>query len=355
MNVQEKFDGIMNFIEDLVENEDFLESSEMVDKVLSKLCMNSREANTIFSFLVGTTLIEYIRKRRLMASFKLLLNQEKLEIDPAIALSGLQNQSSFDKRFKQMFNMSPKEAHKIKDNSLYTSPIAWDDLSSDDVEIDESDRVSKTEYMFGVSKEQYNNIVEYQENQALYDFDEVQCKVVYEFIEKTSLPIKVAFEITNKISEQYYTYGLEDMEMSAEELKEYIPSADAVVYLYQNVTQNMSQILELIEETFGEIKDIEPFYIKEYLETYNELYPLDEYIDLIKKFVKLGGEDIEEYFEFIELGYDPEGAVELSNNFMDEEYDKKLDRLECVRDWIENTKDNALDRWVAEETDYSKK
>jgi AraC-like DNA-binding protein len=290
-----------------------------------------------------------------MAALNLLLNQDKFNIDSAISVSGLQNQSSFDKSFKQRFGMSPKEAYNKKDSSLYTHPLAWECLSSGEMKKQEGHIVEEKELIFGIPREQYCKIVDYQECQALFDFDEIQSKVAYNFAEESALPIKVAFEITHKILEQYYSYGVEGGEMSVEDLQVYMPPADEVSYIYANVTQNVSTILELIEDSFGQIKDIEPFYIVEYIETYNTLWSLEEYIELIKEFVKFDGDDLEEYFELIEKGYTPEDAIKESALLMDESYDEKLDRLEVTRNWIEESKDVAFECWAAEETDYSKK
>ena len=284
-----------------------------------------------------------------MAAYKLLVEQKKFDIEPAICISGLGNQSSFSKRFKQLFNMSPKEAHIKKDKTIYVPPLTWDSLSSESTNKTLVQEEEKREHVFGVSKEQYDLIVEYQECQALFDFDDVQSEVAYRFIETSNLPVKVAFEITNKISEEYYYYGTQEKPMSVEDLETFMPDKDEVILLYENATQDVNVILDLINDSEGQLFDVAVTYISWYFESYSNNWDFGEYLGLVKDFVKYNGDDLDEYFEYIECGYSPEGAAFFSK---DHEDDLNDNRLEVTRNWIRENRDDHLERLVKEETEY---
>ena len=352
MNVKEKFEQIIREIESSYSKEHEVKSSDVAESIAKKMYMGNREINVLFSFFTGTTLIKYIGERRLMAAYKLLLEQDELNIEQAVCVSGLDNQSSFSKSFKNLFKISPSEAYNKKDETLYIQPLTWDALSKEDCVRGLAKTTEDREYIFGVSKKQYDEIVEYQEYQALYDFDDVQSEVVYNYIEASNLPQKVAFEITHKISEEHYDYGTQDTPMSVSDLEFFMPDKSEVVFLYENVTQDVEVILDLIGNSDGQLFDVDVKYILWYLESYSDKWYFNEYLGLVKDFVKFNGDDLDEYFEYIEHGYTPEGAVIFSKGPADD-FDEVSDKLEVTRLWLEEKKDCAFERWAQEETDFS--
>lgn len=96
-----------------------------------------------------------------MASYKLLISMQILDIQASIEIYGYENQASYTKKFRELFGMTPTEAHDKKDESKILPPLTWQRIS-DDVEYDTMDAdssvVSKTK--FGITYNQYLKIME---------------------------------------------------------------------------------------------------------------------------------------------------------------------------------------------------
>lgn len=67
----------------------------------------------IFKAVIGITTHEYIRRRRLSESAKLLINTDKKILEIAI-ISGFSSQEAFSKSFKQYFASSPLNFRRVK-------------------------------------------------------------------------------------------------------------------------------------------------------------------------------------------------------------------------------------------------
>lgn len=96
---------MINYIEDNLENDiDLNKLSKITNTNLFIL-------ERIFSFLTNMTLTEYIRKRRLSKAFEDIRNTNEKIIDIAIKYQ-FNSAPSFNRAFKQLFNISPMECRK---------------------------------------------------------------------------------------------------------------------------------------------------------------------------------------------------------------------------------------------------
>ena len=112
MTPKEKFNSIVSEIERLVkgiidENEYiFLKAHEISDRAFKegKCYIDDRSKNVLFQFLIGSTVIDYVNERKMMATYEYLISVDKKEkgkYKVALEMSGVENQSSFIKKFNK--------------------------------------------------------------------------------------------------------------------------------------------------------------------------------------------------------------------------------------------------------------
>lgn len=101
MRLSEKYDQIINDIEDLViANESQLASNHLLTQIANKhgyYGTELRDFNAIFLFMTDMRPLEYIKRRRLMYAYKFLLSQDKFNVHEVYAIAGYDNQNSFGK------------------------------------------------------------------------------------------------------------------------------------------------------------------------------------------------------------------------------------------------------------------
>ena len=103
MDFMKRISEVINYIEEhIVEDFDFNELEKIV-------CCNAYQFGRIFSYVVGISLTEYIRNRRLSLAALDLQNRNIKVIDTALKY-GYNSPESFARAFREMHGVSPKEA-----------------------------------------------------------------------------------------------------------------------------------------------------------------------------------------------------------------------------------------------------
>ena len=159
MNAKGSFNCMIDIIENGVDHA--TTSDEILNKLLSQHVLDKRTLAEIFKFLTGMPVIAYIKQRQMMRAY-LCLVQENGSIDDAITYSGLENLSSFDKKFRTMFNLTPSAAKRERNMSLYQLPLTWDSISNTDEQKARSHESLSTKPIlrFGIEKEKLDNYEE---------------------------------------------------------------------------------------------------------------------------------------------------------------------------------------------------
>ncbi len=125
MNAKNRYDGIIESIEEAVENWSD-PAREIAGEEAGNLGLAPREFNAIMQFFTGSTAIDYIRKRKLMAAYKYLITDENPDIQTALSFTDYDNQSSFTTAFRKIFDMPPGGAMTLKDQSKWEEALTWD-------------------------------------------------------------------------------------------------------------------------------------------------------------------------------------------------------------------------------------
>ena len=120
----------MDYLSQVQKGIDYIEANLGFDISLQQVAQEAGISQwhfqRMFKALTNETLKTYIRSRRLANAFEqLVLGQQKI-IDIAVS-AGFESQESFTRAFKKAFDMTPNEARKIGDNSLFLKKVEFNE------------------------------------------------------------------------------------------------------------------------------------------------------------------------------------------------------------------------------------
>jgi AraC family transcriptional regulator len=122
----------MKYIERIQETIDFIEENLFVDlslKELAKIAYFSEyHFHRVFNALVGTTTVDYIRKRRLSEAANQLLTNKRKIFDIALGC-GYNNHETFTRAFKKIFRISPQAFRLNNDDTTIYKKVMLNRLS----------------------------------------------------------------------------------------------------------------------------------------------------------------------------------------------------------------------------------
>lgn len=199
MQAKEKYNNIIYKIEELVSNAEYMRDREISNKAFeaANWGINDRDKNTIFIFLMGRSVLDYITERRMMASYQYIISSEKPVYEKAISLSGVQNQPSFNKKFKKQFGITPRQAFVEKDESRIEPIKNWDFISQERqqllVELDKNENALR-EKKFGISKEMYIRAQQAESLQSFYKLNDLEAEFAFNLSENQPVTIEESFE-----------------------------------------------------------------------------------------------------------------------------------------------------------------
>jgi AraC-like DNA-binding protein len=111
MNNNESIEKSIEFIED-----NLMERISLED-LAKRTFLSKYHYHRVFHELVGETVMEYVRKRRLTEAAKELVETNAKIVDVALKYQ-FSSQEAFSRAFKRMFKVSPGEFRKAKVNVL---------------------------------------------------------------------------------------------------------------------------------------------------------------------------------------------------------------------------------------------
>lgn len=216
MTGSEKIDRVTALIESEIKKDK--SASEIADNVAREIGNSTRDLSTIFSFMTGKTLIDYIKERKLNASYEHIIDSERFDAKTAVTLSGLGDQSALIKKFNNAYGMTPKEAHAKKDRSLVKARMKWNDFSHVEIQeitSEENDTVIANNTVFGLARTKYEEVKEAIELQELYGFDELQSEIAYYIYQTYDFPLKETFRFVDE-----YDYDTRSSKLSDDNIDE---------------------------------------------------------------------------------------------------------------------------------------
>ena len=186
MSAKEQYNRMITEIEKEAGRKD-LSANDLATQIARDSGLGPRDLTAVMRYLTGDTLLEYIKSRKLMAAYRYLIEDPKPKILSAVEISGLDNQSSFTKRFSREFGIPPKEAMQQKDRSRLVGPMDWDVLSagtSAQRVLPETGPEPEGETIFGVPRMAYFRAMKAAELEALYSLQPLFSRIAYEYAER---------------------------------------------------------------------------------------------------------------------------------------------------------------------------
>lgn len=398
MTGSEKFDKVTSLIESEIKK--YKPTPEIAKKVEQDNGILERDLNAVFLFTTGKTLYQYIKERKMNASYECLISSDKRikeAIQDAISLSGLSDQPTFDKKFKKIFGMTPTEAYNKKDGFHVTMRLTWENCSHieiEDITEENNSKVSRKNSVFGLIHSKYEEVKEAIELQELYGFDELQSGIAYYIHQTYGYPLKETFRFVDEyeydendnvsfddmdedMKELLGKYFTDDMDddtdddrMSREEYYNHFAKGDAddpeIRYAYFDVgITSTFAIYHLIDKLHAlgdnDITELEPELIKMCAyDDFDARYCKKAVAYYLEKATDEYGDDaFEEYVGYLLNGQYIEDAFDNiwhTEGWDDYETDCTYHSMEEFnRELKEYDQDDPFEKWAEEETDYSDK
>lgn len=367
MNVKDKFNNMMLFIEDEVNKKYPRRTKYIADRVQSQEFYSPREINAIFKYLTEKTLLEYIRERKLMAAYSELINSENWEdgLQDAITRSDSNDQSTLIKRFRESFDMTPKEAYEQKDATLIKPVSTWDYISSAEIESEvEKTKQESTPLKFGLSPIAYKKATEAAEWQSFYSMSDEESEIAFSIADKLNIKMRLAFDFIFECGSCNIetNYTVEQLH-SVDKLYAYIILFNGILdykYVDEFVRQahNYEFNIRKLKIDLDDIEYFESIYNQFHTFSTLELIILAHEYNQAKQAVK-NYVDFEEFLFNISFGMDPKDAVKEEpadygiEAFYNEMNASQYDDYDCFEEDYSDDDMNKYDNYDEDNPYYS--
>ena len=176
MTLQEKYDRIIELIEEFVE----FGEPDIPEAVSREMGLNLRLLGDAFQFITDMTIIQYIRKRKLVRALSARMEQG-LSVEQVVAQSGFSDAAAFSKACKKVFDLSPSQ---ITEAVLSQHPpLTFDRITSvkagEPMENDTLIAKKKQNTICGITAEQFAEVKHVLEIGALYGLTDEEAEEVY--------------------------------------------------------------------------------------------------------------------------------------------------------------------------------
>ncbi len=318
MNFKDSFDQMVTEIERLIEyddNEGYLKADIIFGKIAGQVGIPGRDLSVIFSYISGgKTLNRYIKDRKMMATYNLMIKDEDYNVQSYLECSGYELESSFSKAFSEKFGVPPTTAHKQKDETKIEAPLTIDKIINESDIPDNND--IKPSKVFGLPKklvDRYNDICEYQ---AIFGLEDKFVELAVYLNEEKGVDLKDAFSSVENLVMDY-----EEMseKQTLDDMLSYINSNIPVVYikhLYPDVyLPELNDWYDLMKSDGGNALIEKPEFVRAYIDNDSDGLSYSELKEIYNKYLEnnAGTHDFWEYLEGIQLY----GSIESYNEFMD--------------------------------------
>ncbi len=237
MSFKDLFDQMMIDIEKLVEydvNEGYLKADKIGEIIARQFGIPGRDLNVIFNYISGgKTLNRYIKSRKMMATYKMMIEDKKYDVQSYLDCSGFEVESSFSRVFSEKFGVPPTMAHKQKDETKIESPLTIEGIINDSDLPENND--SKSEKVFGIPKEYVDRYNEIRDYQALFGIEGKYAELAVYLNDEKGINLHDAFSSVENLIMDY-----EDVASinTLESLLYYVDTEVPALYikhLYKNV------------------------------------------------------------------------------------------------------------------------
>ena len=119
MSTKDRFNADIELIENVVRWNTETKSRDIAEDIAQQNGLQYHDMNTIFTYLVGCSLVDYIKERRMMSSYQEAISSSQLESETLCTLAGCDSQSAFIRKFKERFDMTLNEAFDDRIEAIF--------------------------------------------------------------------------------------------------------------------------------------------------------------------------------------------------------------------------------------------
>lgn len=340
MTAKQKYDDIINFIEEQIAQGLNLKASTIINEIKNNFYIDERALGQIFSFLTNMPINTYIKRRQLIKAAEVLLDNENIE--DAIQYTGFSDEPSFSKAFKKEFALPPG---KFKEsNSTTVEPaLNWDVIANFECTLIK-EKKSLEETKFGIPIDTYNKVIEAENMQIIYGFDDTVSEVAYKLSKVYECEMRDAFELVDELIIHF-----EENKFYIECFDDFVKMYDEIIWTFFNFDLSFCQSIELVGDlkTSGvkDIKKEDPYVIAYYYETgYNY-----DFVKECWEFYTTKNNCGVEFKWFIDSVCEY-GSFETACEVWD---CSDVDMSFTLEDMQMDENELAMEKWANEETDYS--
>lgn len=317
MTLQEKYDRIIGLIEEFVE----FGETNIPEAVSREMGLNLRLLGDAFQFITDMTIIQYIRKRKLVHALSACMEQG-LSVEQVVVQSGFSDAAAFSKACKKAFDLSPSQITKAVLSQH--PPLTFDRITSvkagEPMENDTLIAEKKQNTICGITAEQFAEVKHVLEIGALYGLTDEEAEEVYRLSQACNITTAQAAEFYEdfklQIENGSYYLGRDLVEMAELSCKHHLSFSE---------TQRIMEQLEYAG--YWSIHELPDFFFDIYFCEENKLHGWDmEYIcemAEVMKSHKLPFSKFDDAIQYADIfGTD---IVEAIENF--QEYDNDWDDM----------------------------
>ena len=352
MNPIERYDGIINTIENSIEEDPYERIQEIIDKLLS-IGITTRDLGVVIKFFTGMSLVEYIRKRKMNYSYKCMKKMPQFDLNKVIEFTEYSDQSAYSKAFKKEYGITPKKAYES--NKIFSKePLIMENIKSG-LQIIIEEPYEEEKKLFGVEKSLYNRIIMAQDYKEIYGLNDVQANVAFKYSEKNNVSLEDAFEfVYGEMAECKEFIGKDIYDLDEDSLEKIIISCDRVMNMFAETELDMPHIRMIYErcEFFGvNFFELDNEFIWNYMNTY---IPVDDFIEAYKFYLDnkdkfSNSDEIEHYFVAMDMFGDYECAFSYIHECIDpqkmmDDADDELQEENAVDIYFDSKEDDDYDR-----------
>lgn len=288
MSFIDSLDRIIPEIERLVGYDEkcgYLEAEDIIDRLSKQEGKTVRDLNTLFFGFFDISLNKYVKDRKMMATYKIMIKDNDYDIQSYIECSPYDNESSFSTGFSKKFGVPPKQAWQQKDSNKIEDPISLDSIIPQARPVEQISELS--EKKFGLPKNVIDRYDEINEYKAMFGLEDLYVELAVYLNEEKGVVLKEAFKTVDNLLLDYEfdisSYSLE----TVEEVLEYINDEVPVLYvkhLYPDVClPELNSLNMCLKEEGGDVSEVTQEFVKVFIDdvsdgiSYKELKVLYEY------------------------------------------------------------------------------
>lgn len=213
MNFESKFDSIMDYIEEHIEQK----PNETVRIIAKEFGMTTRTLSEGFQFVTDISLSSYIRLRRVIRALKYKLTED-CALDVAAAYFGFPDQPTLSKACKELLGISPSEV-TMKTLVDYPPLHLEDVICGATADLLSKIGVSNQALLLNMTEELQNLSEKISTLNETYCFDKVYLDLIFTYAQEFDVALEKIFEFIKSM--QYdMTYGTLEVNGCPYRLKE---------------------------------------------------------------------------------------------------------------------------------------